>query len=355
MQTNVKLFYSYVLLITIGIDRIEISIPEALHAHLVGRLKIDGRNPMFYNDVYYNYFKITIQGVRIIVKLPKKHPSRPSQPSDCYKLKRAYIEIFNPDIEFQSYIKKTLIDIAKFHSWSISSIVIKQLEVKYDFHSESFENKTPSKNTNKVKHFLVRHLVHKYSRKNSYKKIKNTNIFGTNAVIHEGKLGSRIYPKQNKHKPTTTFARLEFQYNEDYFQVKKIKISDLPLKPLSFESLKRVDLYDDFSEAGIKHIAKILIKKEGGACLLDTRTFNKVLYAKMKELKALILQNPNYTIKNVHEQLSAIKELKNRYEFPMNHKQYFSPLNEVKQLILCHADISCKEDLCSKRMVFCHC
>ena len=181
----------------------------------------------------------------------------------------------------------------------------------------------------------------------------NTNYFGRNANIREGTCGSRIYKKENKHEPTTAFARLEIQNNGDYFQVKKIKITDLPLKPLPFESLKNVDFYDDFSEAGIKHIAKILIKKEGGTCLLDTRLFNKTLYAKMDELTATILRNPNNTMKNVHKQMATIGELKKKYDFKMNHKKYFAPLDEVKQLILCHADISYNEDFCSKRMGFC--
>lgn len=346
MQAKVKLFYSYVLSITIGIDRIEISIPEALHAHLVNRLEIDGSKPEIYDEDNYHIFRNKVLGRRIKVKRPIEYSL------DCYQ-RRVYIEIFNPDTEFQEYIKTTLIDIANFKSRPLYSIVIKQLEVKYDFHCGSSEDRQHNDRTNKAKHFLVRHLVHKYSRSNSYTKKMNTNYFGRNADIRKGTCGSRIYAKENKHEPTTTFARLEFQNNGDYFQVKKIKITDLPLKPLPFESLNKVDFYDDFSEAGIKHIAKILLKKEGGYRLLDTKLFNKALYAKMDELKATILRNSNNTMKNVHQQMASISELKKRYEFPLNHKQYFTPLKEIKQLILCYADISYNEDLCSKRMVLC--
>ena len=164
MRENVKLFYSYVLLVTIGIDRIEISIPEALHAHLVGRLEIDGSKPEYYDEDNYHIFKTKILGKRIKVKRPIIYSS------DCYQ-RRVYIEIFNPDTEFQEYIKKTLIDITNYHSRPLSSIVIKQSEVKYDVHCESSDNNQPNdgtNKTNKAKHFLVRHLVHKYSRSNSY-------------------------------------------------------------------------------------------------------------------------------------------------------------------------------------------
>jgi len=79
----------------------------------------------------------------------------------------------------------------------------------------------------------------------------------------------------------------------------------------------------------------------------------KILREKAQELTYLITHKANNQKRTVYEQFMAIKDLKSTYKFKMNQKDSFTLLDDAKELILCHADISYPEHLCSKRMVFC--
>jgi len=348
--------------ILIGIDRINISVPAQLHSKFIHRLYEDGKCYRSFDKGNDSIVLSTISNTEVKVTKPIKpiNPTKKILRNGLYQ--RFYVEIYNTITEVFEYIKETLVFLCRECSLPVSVIKIKQLEVKYDFYSNSTSTEDLKANTLRLKRFINRHLVLKYSRVDSFTKIKTTCYFGRKANIRKGKKGTRTYVKNNKYIPGTTFFRLEFQYNAAYFRSKKITINDLPFYPLDFESFNHVNLWSDISDKGIKCLARAILKKTGvnthhsGTNHPGTRNYNKYnkkLREKQSELTSLILKKANNQLKNVHEQFSAIKDLKKCYEFTMNHKQHFKVLTEDTQLILCHADIAYNQDRCSKRMVFC--
>ena len=341
-------FFSALSKIYIGTDRMDISIPDKFYLDFIHRLHEDGSNFKIYTKNRYYFVRSNIQGSRISILYPK------GKLSNSWKCERAYIRIYNPSIAVQQYIKKTLINIANLYFLPLTSIKIKQYEVKYDFYSNASEVLDKNIDIEKMKKFLKKHLVLRYARSNSYSIIGSTYYIGRSGDVRKGKFGIRIYIKKNKYNPESTFLRLEFQYNDLYFYTKKITINNLPLSPLSFESYKHSEIYDYLSQDGLKNIAKAIFKKNGNS-ISDKRHYKIMLSDKITELNFMIIQKANRQYRRVHDQFTTINDLKKKYKFTMNHKQYFRPMNEVKQLILCHADISYDEDLCSKRMLLCHC
>ena len=344
--------------ILIGIDRINISVPAQLHSKFIHRLYEDGKCYRSFEKGNDSIVLSTISNTEVRVTKPII-PTKKILRNGLYQ--RFYVEIYNTITEAFEYIKETLVFLCRECSLPVSVIKIKQLEVKYDFYSNSTTEDLKA-NTLKLKRFINRHLVLKYSRVDSFTKIKTTCYFGRKANIRKGRKGTRAYVKNNKYIPGTTFFRLEFQYNAAYFRSKKITINDLPFYPLDFESFNHVNLWSDISDKGIKCLARAILKKtdvnthnadSNHSATRNYNKYNKKLREKQSELTSAILKKANNQHKNVHDQFSAIKDLKNCYEFTMNHKQHFKVLTEDTQLILCHADISYNQDRCSKRMVFC--
>jgi len=329
--------------IDIGIGRLDISIPALLYMELIQRMYKDGVLYKTYPDGKYSVVESCILGTVVQVRKFKL--------KSC-QYERVYIRILNPDHNIQIYFKEMLKAIFNRYFIPVSKITIKQVEVKYDHYCSLTDVTELKKDTVRLKRLFDRHLVHKYSRAGSHVKVKTTWYFGNNGIVHDGVYGTRSYIKDNKYFPDTTFFRAEFQYNAEYFHSKKITINDLPFNPLSFESFKRVDFLDCISRDGLKSVAKAILKTEG--VKITDKLFRLKLRDKTAELTPLIYQTANHKPKNVHEQISIIKELKSKHDFEMNHKNHFAPLNGIKELILCHADVSYDEVGVSKRMVLCN-
>jgi hypothetical protein len=334
----------------IGIDRLELSFDTWLLSSLRKILKNVSTTWNEYDDNKYHYVKCTVLDTEIIIKKPLV------KSLEDYVQDRCYIEIFNSGEHVLKYLKDNiLIPLCIQYYLPVSSVKIKQLEVKYDLYCKSSNIVDHTKELLALKWYMDAHMVHRYARSNSCRKDHTTSYFGRNGNIRNGEKGCRSYLKTNKYGTNpadATFLRIEFQFNAGYFRRHKITIDDLPFKPLDFEAFNLVEMWDDISEDGLKRIGKAILKKQG-VTSKDTRTFNRRLQEMTNDLTYTILKYSNNRRRSVHQQFSEIKTLKKEYMFTMNHKLLFESLSEDKQIVICLADVFYSEDGCSKRMMFC--
>ena len=334
-----KKFINYLSHIIIGIDRIQLSIPILFSKQFLNQVLkvskiIDHKNS---RDKWF--YKLLINGCLITIN--GKSKSKVFDYND-----RIYIEVFNPNSEIQEQLKKIIQISTPGLTKGNYGVIIRQLEVSYDLYCYE------ANNCSKILRFITDHLVKKYSRSNSYKPCYTTKYVGRNGNIRNGALGIRSYVKKESGE---TFCRVEFQFNRPHLLKHDISYLDFPINPLTFNSLEHIELFDKFSELGIKNITRSALRNERKCSNPGDRNNSDNLNHSIKqnEIKELILGRGVGRINSVHKQMAQIKKVLDKYNLNGNYKKYFPQMLHVKQLISCLADTGYNEDLISKRICFC--
>lgn len=332
-------FIKYISQVIIGIDRIQFSIPilysKSFLDNVLKYCEIIDHN----NSRKKWFYKLSLHGC--LITITGKSKTKEFDFND-----RIYIEISDPDNKTQKKLKEIIQISTPGMTKGNYGVIIRQLEVSYDLYC--FEPNDCSK----ILHFITNHLVKKYSRSNSYNPCNTTKYVGRNGDIRKGAIGIRSYVKKESDEK---FCRVEFQFNRPHLLKHDISYLDFPINPLTFNSLKYIDFYDDFNAGGIKNITRTVLRNEKNNSALNNKTKSNNLNQSLKqnEIKNIILGKDSGRNNSLHKQMSQVQKLKVKYNLKSNYKKYFLQLPQIKQLISCLTDIGYSEDYVSKRVCFC--
>ncbi len=329
---------SLILKIIAGIDRISFSIPVKYKELLLSQL---------FNECNYikEKFLTKYRHHTFETKSKKEKNTFTVKIGLCNNdvFERIYLEAYHPNTETQEYFKNLLLQISNGSVTGFLGIIIQQVEVSYDIFC------VDEADVHKVKIFIGRHVVCKHARSDSYNTFKSTYYIGNHGNIRKGIKGVRCYLKPKFG--TKQFARFEMQFNRGYNLKHDITLHSLPLNPLSFHILDHVEILDSFSATGIRNLSRSILRKQG--IVPSCNDFNRQLNRVIKEVKASVISGSRGPTTKVHRQIAELNLLKEKYQLSVNCKQYFPPMDDVRQLINCHAAVGYEEDYCSKRMLFC--
>ena len=330
-----KNFHKLVRNIIIGIDRIDFSMPLSYLDNLLSYLDKQSSHYNAYVNGQYWYKNYILLNHKVKVRSKIK--------CKCEKniYNRVYVSVFNPDKIIQEYLKSIFDRLSGGINTGTFGIIISQIEISYDFYSNS------SHDIRQIKRFIDCHLLLKFARKNSYRTVLTTDYIGRNGNIRKGAKGSRSYCKFESGRK---FYRFEMQFNRAYILKRNITFFNLPLNPIDFRSFDYIDIVDNFSFRGIKNISRSILRKK---CIHSTThdDFERIHREMIDKVRFFVVGGRRGKCKKVSKQITMIKCLKKEYNLSINHKKYFTPLNDVIQLINCLADIGYKEELSSKRII----
>lgn len=333
MNKPIKLFTK----IITGFDRIDFSIPSIYLAKVLKVLKLKTTKFESYIIKSYWYKKYNVAGCRITVRGIMDNGEK------LYYFDRFFLSLYDPDYNVQIFLKHELLYIVRATSKDKPGILLKQVEVSFDFYPANGHT------AEEIKKVIDHHLTLRYARAGSDSTFKTTNYIGCNGNVRKGSKGSRSYVKDENGKH---FYRFEMQYNRPYLIKNNITFDSLPLNPQSFHVFDDVQLLDDFSVTGIRNVSRSLLRKDGITPGTDT-DFSVTHQQKMDELKSQVIGKAKGRKRKVSSQLAQLKSLSKDSGLSINCKQYFQPMENITQLIRCHADIGYLEENCSKRMIFC--
>ncbi|MBV5329977.1 MAG: hypothetical protein JZU65_20520 [Chlorobium sp.] len=262
---------------------------------------------------------------------------------------RFYVDITDPSYKMQEELKSWFSDLLNAEDSGIKGILINQIEVSYDF----FAKDKPA--LEQIQNYVDSHFIVKYSRadakskrssKNEDSTISRTDYMGWKGNVRKGSKGSTGYIKKENGKE---FFRYEMRFNRPNLKKNKISYTMMPFKPQNFQVFNYIDILGDFSDNGIKNVARSILRKKG--IKEPSPDFNKLHRETASEVRGEILGGSRGPRRTVFAQVVEAKHLLKYYNMEINSKDYFPPLSFLYQLIHCLVDIGIIEENCSKRLM----
>lgn len=335
-----------------GIDRINIAVPQHSADNFLNILK-RSYEPIGGEGVSAKYWNtyFLINGGNVTVTSPRYGITKK------HGYERTYITMLDPSQSVQQVVVDACRLAAPGRFTGATAPIIKAIEVSFDFFTNATDNLI------KIKRYVEHHFVMKFLRygasstylgRDENEKVifdpeESTLYVGKNGDIRKPPKGSRGYIKTENGQ---TFYRWEVQLNRTFIKNNGITCNDLPLSPLQFRVFDYVDILDDFTDAGLKNVARTILRKQG-ITEKSTPEFNSLYRILMEELRAEILGGSRGRTPRVTNQIDRAKDVKEDYGITFNHRRYFPELDADKRLITCHADIGYPEENCTKRIILC--